>query len=52
MDTQDLVVKITVMGDCGIVHPTFEDWQQCQVCERFLQQALQDGRAYQRYWNK
>jgi hypothetical protein len=25
---------ITVTGDCGRLHPSFEDWQQCEACKR------------------
>ena len=30
------LVSITVRGDCGIIHPTFEDWQRCHVCDAII----------------
>ncbi len=34
------VQRISVRGDCGIVHPSFEDWMTCKACERSLARAL------------
>lgn len=33
-DLPDLtpIMQATVLGDCGKVHPTFEDWQRCEQC--------------------
>jgi len=42
--TAGLNVRITVSGDCGRIHASFEDWQRCQVCERVLQNNLFLGR--------
>jgi hypothetical protein len=33
-------VRISVRGDCGVIHPSFEDWQACKSCERSLARAL------------
>ena len=41
--TPDMVVRCTVRGDCGIVHPSFEEWQKCRTCERILWQRLAMG---------
>ena len=35
-----LHVKMTVLGDCGRIHPSFEDWQKCAECERILKHNL------------
>ncbi len=28
--------KVTVIGDCGKVHASFEEWQQCKLCEAII----------------
>jgi hypothetical protein len=36
MTDRDFEVKATVLGDCGIIHPSFEHWQECEVCGAIL----------------
>lgn len=37
-------IILTVRGDCGKIHSSFEEWQKCQVCESVLVRRLRDGR--------
>lgn len=37
-------VTITVRGDCGIVHPSVEDWQRCRVCDAIIQRNIAAAR--------
>ena len=30
----NLEVRVTVLGDCGVEHSSVEEWQQCKLCER------------------
>lgn len=33
-------IEITVKGDCGIIHQSFEQWQACKVCEWHIKRRL------------
>lgn len=40
------MVTITVRGDCGKVHPSFKDWQDCQVCDAIIRRNVAAGRRF------
>jgi hypothetical protein len=43
-----MTLSITVKGDCGKVHSSFEDWQSCEACRRIgvYQEFEQRVKAY------
>jgi len=42
MDNQEPEIILPVRGDCGIVHPSFKDWQDCKACGAILERSLLD----------
>lgn len=36
----ELRINITVKGNCPKVHGSFEEWQQCEACERVTRKHL------------
>ena len=43
-----IVYKVTVTGDCGKTHASFDEWQQCQVCETIIKSRVSTGRTFAR----
>lgn len=41
----EITYHITVKGDCGRIHPSFEDWQACSVCDAILRSRVNHGFA-------
>lgn len=33
---ENLQLKVTVLGDCGLIHKLFEEWKNCLLCESIL----------------
>lgn len=44
-ESEDARVVATFRGDCGIVHASIEEWQDCRVCDATLRRRMiQDAR--------
>lgn len=51
MLTDELQIKVTVLGDCGKEHASFAEWQDCQTCGRILGLRLREGQFFMHtYW--
>ena len=33
-------IVITVLGDCGIIHSSIKEWQDCPICTRRIREAV------------
>lgn len=45
----NLDYKVTIRGNCGVAHNSFEEWQQCQICRPTIK--LDDNVYKNEIWN-
>lgn len=36
----DFDIKLSVCGDCGVIHESVESWRRCVICESILLSRL------------